>query len=171
MKLKLKDIVLLAMLAALMTAGDLLLEFLPNIHLVGVLITVTTVVYRKYALLPIYVYVLIQGLIGGFSLWWIPYLYIWTVLWGAIIIVPQKLPEKIKYILYIAVCTLHGFLFGTLYAPAQALMFGLDFKGALAWIAAGLMFDMIHGFGNLVLGMLLIYPIVKILKYTDKYVK
>lgn len=171
MKLKLKDVVILALLAALMCLGDFAMEWLPNVHFVGVLIVITTVVYRKYALLPIYVYVLIQGLVGGFSPWWIAYLYIWAVLWGGVMLIPQKLPEKAKYILYMVVCALHGFLFGVLYAPAQALLFGLDFKGTFAWIAAGFYFDMLHGVGNLVLGATLIYPMVKILKSTNKYAK
>lgn len=171
MKLKLKDIVLLSLLAALMCVGDFAMEWLPNVHFVGVLIVITTVVYRKYALLPICAYVFIQGLVGGFSPWWIAYIYIWALLWGGVMLISQKLPERIKYILYVIVCALHGFLFGVLYAPAQALLFGLDFKGTLAWIAAGFYFDMLHGIGNLVLGAILIYPMVKILKYTDKYVK
>lgn len=170
MKLKLKDIVILALMAALMAASDFAMEWLPNVHLVGVLIAATTAVYRRYALLPIYVYVLIQGIVGGFNLWWIPYLYVWAVLWGAVMLIPKSLPERIKTVLYIAFCALHGFLFGTLYAPAQALMFGLDLKGTLAWIATGFYFDLLHGIGNLILGTLLIYPIVKILKHTDKYV-
>lgn len=171
MKLKLKDIALLSLLAALMCVGDFAMEWLPNVHFVGVFIVITTAVYRKWALLPIYVYVFIQGLLGGFSPWWMAYIYIWAILWGAVMLIPQKLPQNIKYILYVAVCALHGFMFGILYAPAQALLFGLDFKGTLAWIAAGFYFDMLHGIGNLVLSSLLIYPMTKIIKQTDKYVK
>ncbi|MDO4608502.1 MAG: hypothetical protein Q4B40_04850 [Clostridia bacterium] len=171
MKVKLKDIALLALLAALMVVGDGGLEWLPNIHLVGVLIVVATAVYRVYALLPIYVYVFITGFIGGFALWWIPYIYIWLPLWAAVMLIPKKLSLKIKVPLYVTAATLHGFLFGTLYAPAQALMFGLDFKGMIAWIIAGLYFDLIHGLSNLVLGTLLIYPFIKILKHTDKYAR
>lgn len=171
MKLKLKDIIVLALIAALMTVSKFIMEFLPNIHLLGVLIVATTVVYRKYALFSIYVYVIIQGFVGGFSPWWIPYLYIWTVLWAAIMLIPKKLPEKIKYVLYVVFCAMHGFLYGVLYAPAQAIMFGLDFKGTIAWITAGLYFDMLHGIGNLVLGIALIYPIIKVLKFADKYAR
>lgn len=171
MRLKIKDIALLSLLSALMCVGDFAMEWLPNVHFVGVLIVITTVVYRSYALLAVYVYVLIQGLVSGFSPWWIAYIYVWTVLWGVVMLIPQKLPQKIKHILYVTVCALHGFLFGVLYAPAQALLFGLDFKGTLAWIAAGFYFDMLHGVGNLVLGSLLIYPITKILTHTNKYVK
>ena len=171
MKLKLKDIVVLSLIAALMTVSDFAMEALPNVHLVGVFIVISTAVYRKYAILPIYVYVLIQGVVGGFNLWWIPYLYIWTVLWGAVMLVPNKIPDRFKYMIYVGLGALHGFLFGVLYAPAQALIFGLDLKGMLAWIAAGFTFDMIHGVSNLVLGAALIYPAIKILKQSEKFAK
>ena len=172
MKIKLKDIVLLALLAALMCVGDFAMEWLPNIHLVGVLITVSTIVYRHYALMPIGVYVVIQGVYGGFDLWWIPYLYIWAVLWGMVMLVPRKLPVTIRFGLYVIACSLHGFLFGTLYAPAQVLIFfGGDFSKMIPWIISGLSFDIMHGIGNFVLGSALIYPMVKILERADKYKK
>ena len=172
MKLKLKDIVLLALLSALMCVGDFAMEWLPNVHFVGVFIVVTTVVYRKYALLPIFVYWIVSGFVEGISLWWIPKIYIWSLLWVGIMLIPKSLSEKVKNVLYVAVCTLHGFLsFGVLYAPAQALITGMDFKGTIAWIAAGLPFDVTQCIGNLILGTLLIYPMVKILKQTDKYTK
>ena len=56
----------------------------------------------------------------------------------------------------------HGFLFGILYAPAQAILYGLNLKSMLAWIAAGLPFDFIHGISNFFCGMLIV-PIIKIL--------
>ena len=49
-----------------------------------------------------------------------------------------------------------GLLFGVLYAPAQAWMFGMDFKMTVAWILAGLPFDVIHGISNLFVGMLVV---------------
>lgn len=63
------------------------------------------------------------------------YLYM-AILWGAVMLMPQKLSTNIKYILYVVVCALHGFIFGILYGLVQALLFDLDFKGTLAWIAA-----------------------------------
>ncbi len=172
MKLKLKDITVLSLLAALMISSDLLMDFLPNVHIVGVLIVCATVVYRVYALLPIYVYVFLQGTIGGFSAWWFGYLYIWAVLWGAVMLIPQRLPQGLKTVLYITVCALHGFLFSVLYAPAQALFFGYDLNQTIAWIISGFIYaDWIHGTANFVLGAALIYPITKILKNTDKFAK
>ena len=65
------------------------------------------------------------------------------------------------------VCALHGFLYGVLYAPYQAIVFGLDFKGMLTWIGAGFYFDLIHGISNFFCALLVI-PIVKILKIAEK---
>ncbi len=160
MKLKTKDIAVFAMIAGLMFASKKLMELLPNVHLLGMFIVSITVIYRYYALIPIYVYVMLDGIFGGFGTWWLPYLYIWTVLWAFTMLIPKKLPDKIKFPLYIGASALHGFLFGTLYAPIQALVFGLDFKGTIAWIISGIPFDLIHGVSNLISGFLII-PMIK----------
>ena len=170
MKINIKETVIFAMLGALMYISKWLMEFLPNIHLIGVIIVAITVVYRKKALYPIYIFVLVAGLLGGFSAWWVPYLYIWTVLWGMTMLLPKKLPKKAEPIIYMVVCSLHGFLYGVLYAPAQALMFGLDFKGTLAWIAAGFPFDITHGISNFLCGILIV-PLIHTIRLAEKATK
>ncbi|MBQ5672539.1 MAG: hypothetical protein IIV43_09340, partial [Oscillospiraceae bacterium] len=126
-----------------------------------------TVVYRKKALYPIYVFVFIIGLMNGFATWWLPYLYLWAVLWGMTMLLPRNIPEKWKPVVYMAVCAAHGYLYGTLYAPAQALLFGLDFQGMITWIIAGLPWDFVHGTSNFLCGML-IYPLVQLLQRMEK---
>ena len=153
------------MLGAVMYCSKIFMEFLPNVHLLGVFTIAFTLVYRKKALYPIYVYVMLNGLLAGFNMWWIPYLYMWTILWGVTMLLPKNAPK----IVYMLVCSAHGFLFGTLYAPAQAMMFGLDFKGTIAWIIAGLPYDCIHGVANFCVGILIV-PIVKLLKKLDRIV-
>ena len=153
-----------------MYASKVIMEILPNVHLLGVFVVAITVAYRKKALYPIYIYVFLNGLFSGFSLWWIPYLYIWTLLWGAVMLLPKNIPTKARPIIYMSVCALHGFLFGTLYTPAQAIMFGLDFKATVAWIAAGLPWDFVHGVSNFFCGIL-ICPIISVLKNSEKYIK
>ena len=153
-----------------MYSSKVIMEILPNVHLLGVFVVAITVAYRKKALYPIYIYVFLNGLFSGFSLWWIPYLYIWTLLWGAVMLLPKNIPTKARPIIYMSVCALHGFLFGTLYAPAQAIMFGLDFKATVAWIAAGLPWDFVHGVSNFFCGIL-ICPIISVLKNSEKYIK
>ena len=163
MKLKTRDIAVFAVLTALMFGSKKIMELMPNVHLLGMFIVSVTVIYRKYALFPIYGYVFLDGLFGGFSSWWLPYLYIWAVLWAFTMLIPKKLPQKIRFPLYIGVSALHGFLYGTLYAPVQALMFGLNFKATVAWIITGLPFDLIHGISNLIVG-LLIPPMIIIMQ-------
>lgn len=150
-----------------MFISKIVMEALPNIHLLGMLTVTYTIVFRKKALIPIYVYVLLNGLFAGFSAWWVPYLYIWTLLWGITMILPQNMPKAIAYVVYPIICALHGLFFGVLYAPFQALMYGFTFEQTLAWIAAGFAFDIIHMIGNFAVG-LLIFPVSEALKRMTK---
>lgn len=167
MKLTTRETAVLAMLGAVMYASKVLMELAPNIHLLGVFIISFTVVYRKKALYPIYIYVILNGIFCGFAAWWIPYLYIWTVLWGIVMLLPEKMPKKIRPFVYMSVCAAHGFLFGTLYAPAQAILFGLSFQGMISWIIAGLPFDFIHGVSNFFCGIL-IMPVISVLRLAER---
>lgn len=163
MKLNIREIIIFGMLGAVMFASKIIMEAIPNVHLLGMFIVAFTVVYRAKALYPIYTYVLLSGMFYGFSTWWIPYLYIWTVLWGITMLLPKKMSKVIAPIVYMAVCAGHGFLYGTLYAPVQAILFGLDFKGMLAWIIAGLPWDFVHGVSNFWAGTLIV-PLVVLLR-------
>lgn len=167
MKLSTRELVLFGMLGALMYASKVIMEAAPNIHLLGVFTIAFTVVYRQKALYPIYTYVFLNGLFSGFAAWWIPYLYLWTVLWGATMLLPKKMPEKIKPAVYMILNACHGFLYGTLYAPAQAIMFGLSFDAMVAWIIAGFPFDFIHGVSNFFCGLLIV-PVIRILTTVEK---
>ena len=162
-KLNVREIALFAMLGALMYASKALMAMLPNIHLIALFIVTFTLVFRVKALYPIYLYVLLEGVFNGFTAWWIPYLYVWTVLWGAVMLLPKRMPRKIAVFVYALIAGLHGILFGTLFAPAQAIFFGLNFKGMIAWIAAGLPFDLIHGISNFCFGFLVL-PLTALLK-------
>lgn len=170
MKLTTKEIAVFGILGAIMYASKLLTEVIPNVHLLGVFTVAFTVMYGKKALYPIYVFVILTGIFCGFAAWWVPYLYIWTVLWAAVMPLPKNMNPKIKPLVYMAVCSAHGFLYGTLYAPAQALLYGLSFKGMIAWIIAGLPWDCIHGVSNFVCGILIV-PIISTLRLAEKISK
>ena len=167
MKLTIKEIAVFGMLGAAMYASKMIMELLPNVHLLGVFTIAFTVVYGKKALYPIYTYVFLNGILCGFAAWWIPYLYIWTVLWGVVMLLPKKMPKKVRPIVYMTVCAAHGFLFGVLYAPAQALLYGFSFEKTVAWVIAGLPFDCIHGISNFFCGILIV-PIVMVLELAER---
>lgn len=162
-KLSIFEMTLFAMFAAMMLVSKLLMEFLPNMHLLSMFTILLTVVYRKKALIPIYLYVLLNGIVAGFAMWWIPYLYVWTALWAVAMLLPKNMNKTAQAIVYPILCALHGLCFGVLYAPFQALMFSFNLEQTVAWVVAGLPFDITHAVSNLVAG-LLIYPLSLLLK-------
>ena len=168
MKLNLKELVTFSMLSAIMLISKLLLEAIPNFHLLAVFTIAMTVVYRQKALYPIYLYAFLQGVVGGFSLWWAPHLYIWTVLWGVVMLLPRKMKPVTATVVYTIVCALHGLSYGVLSSLSQAPIFGLSF---LQMIIAGIPFDLVHAAHNLILGMVLIMPIIMVLRSADKYIR
>ena len=155
-KNKVFELVLFSMLGALMFCSKVIMEVLPNIHLLGMFTVAFTLTFRAKALIPIYINVILIGLYGGFNLWWVPYLYIWTVLWALAMLIPKRTPKWLLCVICPILCSCHGFLYGILYAPAQALLFKLNFEQTLVWIASGAVFDIIHGVGNFFAGLLIV---------------
>lgn len=156
MKLNLKELVAFGMLGGVMYISKLVMDALPNIHLLAMLTIAFTLVFRQKALYPIYVFVALLGVTSGFAPWWVPYLYVWFILWGVVMLLPRKMNKVVKGIVCIALCAAHGFLYGVMYAPAQALLFGMDFKAMIGWIIVGIPFDITHGIGNLLAGFLIL---------------
>ena len=165
----LADLCIMAMMAAIMTVSDFAMNIISNVHLVGVLIVTLTVVYRHKALYAIYVYAFLIGLIEGIGLWWFPYLYVWTVLWGMTMLLPRRMPRWLAPIAYALVCGLHGFAFGFLWIPHQMVFMNFSWKMALSWWSVGFVTaDIPHGIGNLV-GSTLIVPLVTLIRKLDRH--
>ena len=50
------------------------------------------------------------GMFGGFTTWWVPYLYVWTILWGVTMLLPKDLyTKKAGIVIYMIICSAHGF--------------------------------------------------------------
>ena len=168
--LSIREMAVFSMLGAIMFLSKILMEALPNIHLLGTLTMTYTLVYRKKALIPLYIYVILNGVYAGFSLWWVPYLYIWTVLWAAIMLLPKRIPKWLYFSIIPIICALHGFSFGVLYAPTQALFYGYNLEEMIAWISMGFYFDIIHGVSNFAMGFL-VYPVSQALERALKAIR
>jgi len=164
---KLKELTIFAMLGTIMIVSQIAMQIVPNVHLLGLFVASFTLTYRMRALIPIYVYVFLNGVFFGFTNWWLPYLYIWLPLWGMFMVVGKfDLPNKVKIPLYMVLCALHGLMFGALFAPVHAFFFGLNFQGMVAWIIAGLPFDTAHAIGNFAAAIMIV-PLVELLKKFD----
>ena len=143
-------------------------EGLPNVHPLAMFITVFTVVYRAKALWIILIFDFMVGLLwAGFGVWWYPYLYIWPLLWAVVMLLPKNMSIRKSVAVYTAVCTLHGLLYGTLYSPYQAIVFGYNFEQTLAWIATGFPYDLIHAASNFAMSFLCV-PLITLLRKVEQ---
>lgn len=141
MKLKTREVAIFGMLGALMYASKVFMELLPNVHLLGVFTISFTLVYRKKALYPIYTYVLLNGLFTGFATWWIPYLYLWTILWGRDHAASTKNSEEdTANCVYGSKCMSRIFVWNTL-CPSTGNSFWTEFQRDdcldYCWLAVG----------------------------------
>ena len=168
--LSVEEMVLFAYFGAMMFVFKTI-EGLPNCHPLALLITVFTVVYRAKALWIIAVFDFLVGLLwAGFGIWWYPYLYLWTILWAVVMLLPKNMKKENAVVVYATVCTLHGLLYGTMYAPYQALVFHYNFKQTLAWIGTGLPYDIWHSVSNFAMSLLCV-PLIDLLRKVDKRAK
>ena len=152
-KLPLKDLLALSMLAALMFCAKFALQNIPNVHLGAVLLIVATLRFGAKALYMVFVYVMLEGLVFGFSIWWVPYTYVWAIL--VLAVLPQR---KHKSWLMLSVTgALHGYLFGAMCAVVTAVVGGLK-AGFSFWIS-GIPYDLIHGTSNFILCLILVRPL------------
>ena len=167
-RLTVREMTVFAMLGAIMFCSKLLLEWAPNIHLLAMLLIAFTLVYRVKALIPLYVFILLTGVYGGFNVWWVPYLYIWLPLWGLTMLLPRRMPRGMAVPVYMLLGALHGLAYGILYAPAQALFFQMDLQMTVAWILSGVGFDILHAVGNLA-ACTLCLPLANLLKKLESH--
>ncbi len=148
-----REVVLYALLASLLLVVQVGLAFLPNIELVSLLLMVYTRSMGKKALIPLYVFVLAEGLLYGFGIWWINYLYIWTILVFVVILF-----RKIESVWFWAIVScIYGLCFGTLSAVPYFFMGGVTLVAT--YIVNGIPFDLFHGAGNFVTALVLMKPL------------
>ncbi len=168
MKLKIREIAVFAMLGAVMFASKVIMEVLPNIHLLGTFVVAFTVTYRAKALFPIYAYVFANGLWEGFKPFdWLPETYLWLILWGVTMFLPKNMPPRVAAIVYMIVSALHGLLFDVFYIPAYVLFANIPWDRIWLILLTGIPFNISHVIGNFVLGTLII-PLVTLLRKLDK---
>ena len=157
-KLSVKEICVLALMAALIFGTKVALVSLPNINLNSVLIILTVVFFGWKALYTVYVYVLLEGLVFGFSVWWVGYLYVWAVLVAAAML----LRKNDSALIWAVVAGVFGLIFGPLmYLEYFAINGGWEMFFAM-WVA-GIPYDLTHCIGNFVFTLVLYRPLYKVI--------
>ena len=157
MRLNLRQIALFGVLGALTFGAKVAMSGLPNIEPVSLMVMLFAVVFGWKGLYPVYLYVLMEVLLYGINLWNINYLYIWTVLFVAALLLGQ-LENPIWWAL---ISGFFGMSFGLLCSPVYMVIGGFDY--ARRWWIAGIPFDVTHAIGNFVIALILFVPLRKLL--------
>ena len=155
--------VLFAILGAMTFAAKYIMSFLPNIEPVSLMVMLFSVVFGWKWVYPVYLYVVMEVLFYGISLWNINYLYIWAVL-----AVSAMSLKNMKHPFGWAMLSgVFGLLFGALCGIVDIFIGGFGYA-VTKWVS-GIPFDIAHCAGNFVIALLLFKPMRKLLE--DQYAK
>ena len=151
--MKAKDLAVIALLGAAMFVVQVALAVLPNVELVSLLVMAGTLAFRRRAVYAIYVFALLEGLVYGFGLWWVMYLYVWAILAG----ITWLLRKNTSLIIWAAVSGGFGLIFGALCSIPYFFIGGISL-GVSYWIS-GIPFDLIHCVSNAAVTLVLFRPL------------
>ena len=175
-KLYLKEIVFFGLYSALLIALKESMNVLPNIEPVTVLLIALTSVFGWKAILPTYVFSVIEILLHGFHIWNFMYLYVWAILViiclslkGVQLLIERSVKNYAALcitVMWTVVAALYGLLFGTLCSIPYFITMGP--AGAFSWIVSGISFDIVHGFSNGIITAWAYYPLYKVLRFARK---
>ncbi len=149
----------LGMMGALLVIVQVAISFIPNVELVSLLVIVYALLLGSYAFAPIYAFVMVEGLIYGFGLWWVNYAYLWAILAGIVLLLRK---QKSPYF-WAVISGLVGLFFGALCSIPYLFMGGIS--SALAYWMTGIPFDIAHCIGNAAAVLLLFKPCINIFEH------
>lgn len=143
-------------MAALLLVSKEALNFLPNIEPVTLLLMLYTLCFPLgITLWTTAVFILMQGILYGFGIWWISWLYLWPLL----ILITWLLRANTSLLLWAVVAGSYGLCFGALCAIPYWITGG--FYAAFSYWFAGIPFDIAHCIGNILAILLLFQPLHK----------
>lgn len=158
LRLTVKDIAIIGMMIAVIEVAKNALAFIPNVELVSLLVILFTLYFGKKILFVIPAFILLEGTIYGFGLWWIMYLYVWPLL--ALL---TYLFRKMESVWGWAILSgAFGLAFGALCSIPYIVLSGP--KAAFAWWVSGIPFDIIHCVSNFIICLVLFKPLSNAMK-------
>lgn len=157
------DIAMTGMAIALIEVCKGAMMGLPNIELTSFWIILFTILLGKKICFVIPAFILIEGCMFGFGIWWVMYLYAWPLL-----ALTAWIFRRQEHALFWAVLSgLYGLFFGALCAIPYVIngCFNGGLRSGLyagfTWWVAGIPYDLLHCAGNFTLMLVLYRPVKK----------
>lgn len=156
------DIAIIGMAIALIEVCKAALMAVPNIELTSFWIIMFTLILGRKILFVIPAFILIEGCMFGFGIWWVMYLYAWPLL----ALLTWIFRKQDNVVFWAVLSGFYGLFFGALCAVPYVI--NGSFNGGIisglyagfTWWVAGIPYDLLHCAGNFVL-MLILYKPVK----------
>lgn len=157
-RLTVRELVLFGVLGAMTFAAKYVMSPLPNIEPVSLMVMLFAVVFGWKWVYPVYLYVVMEILFYGISLWNINYLYIWAVL-AVTALCLRKMDSPLAWAM---VSGTFGLLFGALCGIVDVFIGGLGYA-VTKWIS-GIPFDIAHCIGNFAIALVLFKPLRQLMQ-------
>lgn len=155
---KTRELVIMGVLTGIVFLGQVFMGFLPNVEIVTLLFILYTLVFGKKVFLDDLCLCFPGRDFYGFGLWWLNYLYVWSV--QSVI---TWLSRKQKSVLFWSVLSgFYGISFGALCTIPYFFISGP--AGAFAYWVSGVAYDIPHCIGNVVLCLILFRPLRSLLE-------
>lgn len=162
------DIALVGLMVAVIEVFKFAMIGLPNIELTSFWLILFSKNFGKKVYFVVPVFVLIEGIIFGFNLWWISYLYTWPLL----VLITRLLKRNDSKTIWACLSAIFGLCFGALCAIPYAFT-GTDLQSGLTiafnWWVAGIPWDIAHCVGNFALMLLLYKPLSEVMQKLQKH--
>ncbi len=149
-----RTIAVLALCTALVFGLQVALAAIPNGECVTLLFILFTLYFRHKTLYIIYAFALLEGVTYGFGIWWIMYLYVWTILWALVMLFGKK-PRPVWFWAILAAA--YGLSYGLLCSFPYLIAGGP--AAAFSWWATGIPFDILHCVFNFATVLMLFTPL------------
>lgn len=162
--MKAKDIALIGILSATITAGKLALAVVPNVEIVTLFFILYSIVFGvKKTILVSVIFSTTEIMIYGLNTWLLVYYFIWPGLAIVASVIGKKVKSEYGFAILAGV---FGLAYGFIFAISESLFYGIGY-GITYWVS-GLPFDIVHGFSNFILVLLLFKPLKEVLSIQAK---
>lgn len=169
-KITIRDICLIGMMVAVIEVCKVALSALPNIELTSFWLILFTLFFGRKIMLVVPVFILIEGSIYGFNIWWIMYLYSWPLL----VLLTWAFRKQQSVWFWSMLSGLFGLSFGILCAIPYVVIGAADggilngLYAGFTWWIAGIPWDIVHCVSNFVLMMVLYHPVRRLMQKVSK---
>lgn len=163
-----RDVALVGMMVAVIEVCKVVLMGIPNVELTTFWIIMFSLYFGNRVFFAVPVFILLEGTLFGFGLWWVMYLYVWPLL-AVITRLMNKMESAVGWsilagiygLMYGLFCSVPYFVIG---AADGGFMAGL--QAGFAWFVSGIPFDLIHGISNFLIMLLLYHPVRSVMEKT-----